>query len=118
VQIQTAGLDRGLQQARGAPIDPASQILSLTRIGGGVQISDRLFLSGDAGLCPLVQQQANAGLWNQFGVRLEYRVAGGVTLSGGIEPPTQSLLCGVANVRGFVLTPQQIGLDITAAWRF
>lgn len=118
VQIQTAGLDRGLQQAGGAPIDPASQILSLTRIGGGVQLSDRLFLSGDAGLCPLVQQQANAGLWNQFGVRLEYRVAGGVTLSGGIEPPTQSLLCGVANVRGFVLTPQQIGLDLTAAWRF
>ena len=118
VQIQTAGLDRGLQQAGGAPIDPASQILSQTRIGGGVQLSDRLFLSGDAGLCPLVQQQANAGLWNQFGVRLEYRLAGNVTLSGGIEPPTQSLLCGVANVRGFVLTPQQIGLDLTAAWRF
>lgn len=118
VQIQTAGLDRGLQQAGGAPIDPASQILSLTRIGGGVQLSDRLFLSGDAGLCPLVQQQANAGLWNQFGVRLEYRLAGGVTVSGGIEPPTQSLLCGVANVRGFVLTPQQIGVDLTAAWRF
>jgi translocation and assembly module TamB len=116
VQIQTAGLDRGLQQA-GAPVDPAQQILSLTRIGGGVQLSDRIFLSGDAGLCPFVQQQ-NASLWTQFGVRLEYRVSSAITLSGGVEPPTQSLLCGAANVRGFVLTPQQIGLDLTAAWRF
>lgn len=117
VQIQTAGLDRGVQQA-GAPSDPAQQILSSTRIGGGLQLSDRLFLSGDAGLCPFIQPQANASVWSQFGVRLEYRIATGVTLSGGVEPPQQMLLCTNASVRGFVLTPQQIGVDLTAAWRF
>jgi translocation and assembly module TamB len=118
VQIQTAGLDRGLQAAGAAPVDPAQQILSLTRIGGGVQLSDRLFLSGDAGLCPFVQPSANASVWNQLGVRLEYRLSSAFTASAGVEPPTQSLLCGAANVRGFVLTPQQIGLDLTSAWRF
>jgi translocation and assembly module TamB len=116
VQIQTGGLDRGL--AANTAVDPTQQILQNTRIGGGVQLSDKLFLSGDAGLCPLVQQQQNAGLWSQLGVRLEYRLSSAMRLSGGIEPPTQSLLCGQANVRGFVLTPQQIGLDLSAVWRF
>ncbi len=117
VQIQTAGLDRGLQQ-EGAPVDPTQQILRFTRIGGGVQLSDRVFLSGDAGLCPLVTQSASQSLWTQLGVRLEYRIGDGFTASASVEPPTQSLLCNTASVRGFALTPQQFGVDLTTAWRF
>ncbi len=118
VSIQTGGFDRGRSTASR---DFGSQLLSSTRVGGGIQLTDRTYLSGSVGLCPLAGQSSSAKplqISDLLGLKVEYRVSGTYSLSAGVEPSTNGLLCGDTNLRGFASTPPQVGLDFTGVWRF
>jgi hypothetical protein len=59
------------------------------------------------------------GLTNSIGLKVDYILRPGLTISGGMEPPTSAVLCAQeVSGRGFVATPLQFGLDLFRAWRF
>ncbi len=116
VSIQTAGLDRGGAQTGNR--DVTGQLLANTRVGGGIQLTDRTYLSGNVGLCPLAAQNQTFSITDLLGLRVEYRVNSTYALSASVEPSTAGLLCGQTNVRGFASTPPQLGFDFTGVWRF
>ncbi|HYV99086.1 MAG TPA: translocation/assembly module TamB domain-containing protein [Gemmatimonadaceae bacterium] len=121
VDLSTAGLDSYSGRFGGA-----ANVLRGTRLGAGKQLSDKLFMRLDAGLCQFGQLFDNtssfdvAGFANTLGVKFDYRLTNVLTTSVGLEPPTTALLCaqGGISARGFVPTPRQIGLDIIRLWRF
>jgi translocation and assembly module TamB len=102
----------------------AASVLSGTRFNCAKQLSDRLFVRLDAGLCqvgklvdPTLTSQT--ALRDAFGVKLDYRLSSEYLISAGVEPPTSAVSCREdAGARGFVPTPQQIGFDIFRLWRF
>jgi translocation and assembly module TamB len=107
-------------------------LLSTTRLAVDVQLSNRLFLSMSTGLCALGgQTSANepdaSGLKNFADAiegKLEYRLPAPApdrfALRFGREPGAIALRCNqtTANVRGFVPTPQQIGISLFRSWSF
>ncbi|MBI3792976.1 MAG: translocation/assembly module TamB [Gemmatimonadetes bacterium] len=117
VTIQTA-LDQGntgAQQNR----DVTQQLLANTRVGGGIQLTDRTYLSGNVGLCNLANGTSQAfTISDLLGLRVEYRVNSTYALSASVAPSTVGQLCDRNNPRGFAVTPQQLGFDFTGTWRF
>jgi hypothetical protein len=99
-----------------------------TRLGVGKQIDDRTFVSANAGLCQVGQfiggTSGSSGSSNPLsfadaiGFKIEHRLNAGFGVSAGVEPPTDALLCGGGNVRGFAPTPKQWGFDVFKTWRF
>lgn len=121
VQLQTSGLGVGDTRS----LRTASQgILAGTRLGVGKQLSDRVFVSANAGLCQLGNvvggDRFNAlDFAESIGVKVDYRLGGGLALSAGVEPPTSQLYCGRdVTTRGFAPTPRQWALDLFRTWRF
>ncbi|MHB1222895.1 MAG: translocation/assembly module TamB domain-containing protein [Gemmatimonadaceae bacterium] len=121
VQFQTSGLDQGdTRTLRSA----GQSILAGTRLGLGKQLSDRVFVSANAGLCQLGNvvggDRFNAlDFAESIGVKVDYRLGGGLALSAGVEPPTSQLYCGRdLTTRGFAPTPRQWALDLFRTWRF
>jgi len=116
----------GINEGGGAKITQSTAaVLEGTRFNCGKQINNRTFVRLDAGLCQVGQIVGGAGgvsaqgLANSIGVKLDYILRQGYTVSAGVEPPTQAALCSqTANARGFVSTPQQFGFDLFRAWRF
>lgn len=120
-QVSTAGL----AGYGGGIRDVGSGILSGTRFSCAKQVGDRAFLRLDAGLCQVGQLMTQDGnstplnLADAIGVKLDYLLSPGLTASVGVEPPTNAVLCALnSSARGFVPTPQQIGLDLFRSWRF
>lgn len=121
-QVSTAGLDA----YQGRLLSVGGRILQGTRFNCARQLSDRLFVRLDAGLCQvgkLVDGGSGApsqtALADAFGVKLDYRVADDLTVSAGVEPPTSAVFCrDDAGARGFAPTPRQIGVDLFRLWRF
>lgn len=97
-------------------------MLASTRLGGGVQIGGRTFVSATVGLCQLFgasQNSTGQPPLNSVGAKLEYRFSPNLSASVGREPPTSVLQCNnLSNARNFVPTPQQFGLDITRKWEY
>jgi len=121
VQVQTSGLLQGdTDNLRSA----GAGILAGTRLGVGKQLSDRVFVTANAGLCQLgnvVGGQAfnAADFAESIGVKVDYRLGGGLSLSAGVEPPTSQLFCSrQINARGFAPTPRQWAFDLFRTWRF
>ncbi len=121
VQFETSGLDQGDSRT----LRSAGQsILAGTRLGLGKQLSDRIFVSANAGLCQLGNvvggDRFNAlDFAESIGVKVDYRLGGGLALSAGVEPPTSQLYCGRdLTTRGFAPTPRQWALDLFRTWRF
>ena len=102
----------------------AASVLEGTRFNCGKQIGDKTFVRLDAGLCGVGQAMQGASmnasaLANAIGIKVDYIITRGYTLSAGVEPPTSAVLCTQSvNARGFVPTPQQFGFDLFRAWRF
>jgi translocation and assembly module TamB len=102
----------------------AAAVLEGTRFNCGKQVGDRAFVRLDAGLCQVGQFVGGsslnaAALANSIGVKLDYLLGQGYTLSAGVEPPTSAVLCNSnMSARGFVPAPQQFGFDLFRAWRF
>ena len=120
-RLSTSGREEGGQGIRGS----TAAVLEGTRFNCGKQIGDRAFVRLDAGLCQVGQlvQGGNNGsasaFANSIGVKIDYLLQRGLTLSAGVEPPTSAVLCSQSiNARGFVPTPQQFGFDLFRAWRF
>ena len=120
-RLSTSGIEEGGQGIVGS----TAAVLEGTRFNCGKQIGDRAFVRLDAGLCQVGQfvQGGNSGtasaFANSIGVKIDYILQRGLTLSAGVEPPTSAVLCSQSvNARGFVPTPQQFGFDLFRAWRF
>ena len=121
-QLSTAGLDAYQGRLR----DVSGKVLQGTRLNCAKQISDRLFVRLDAGLCQVGRlvdsgssSAATTPIADTFGAKLDYRLAPDLTLSVGVEPPTSALFCrDDASARGFAPTPRQLGVDLFRLWRF
>ena len=122
VQLSTTGLD-----AYGGGLrDVGGKVLQGTRLNCAKQLSDRVFVRLDGGLCQvgkLVDGGSGAAsstpIGDTFGAKLDYRLSNGFLLSIGIEPPTSAVSCrDDASARGFAPTPRQLGVDLFRLWRF
>jgi autotransporter translocation and assembly factor TamB len=109
-------------QARSA----GSGVLTGARINCGRQLGEKVFLRLDYGLCQVGQLVGgNSGtsdpltFADAIGLKVDYQLTTSLTLSGGIEPPTNAVLCTRdASARGFAPTPRQFGIDLLRLWRF
>ncbi|MBM4192878.1 MAG: hypothetical protein FJ202_00665 [Gemmatimonadetes bacterium] len=124
-QLSTAGLDA--YWAGGSSLrDVSGRVLQGTRFNCARQLSDRLFVRLDAGLCQVGELVGSGSATSTapsfadtFGAKVDYRMSRDLTLSLGVEPPTSAVFCRTdAGARGFAPTPRQIGLDLFRFWRF
>jgi translocation and assembly module TamB len=98
------------------------------RLGAEKQISNNLFVSFSAGLCPFSRdyqqqepnQNAIQGFVQALGAKLEYRFNPHLALQAGTDPPTTVLYCGRLNysLGSVVSTPRQWGLSLLRTWHF
>jgi hypothetical protein len=97
----------------------AAEAFAASRIGFGKQLSNRLFVRLDAGLCALVGSGASTDLSQTFGVSLDYRFRPRLRGSLSSAPSTNGASCAnQATGRGTALAPRQWGLDLDRSWRF
>jgi hypothetical protein len=102
-------------QNRGA----VANVFATSRLGVGKQLSDRVFLKVDAGLCALAGGNGSNELWQSFGVSLDYRFNRGLLGSLSSAPSTNGANCSnQAGSRGTALAPRQWGFDFNRTWRF
>ena len=120
VTFQAGGLD-----ATETGFGDASQtLLAGSRLGLGLQVSDRAFVSLDAGLCQVVDAAYGRGFRatdfaGSLGVKLDYRLSQMLIFSAGVEPGASALYCRTTDAaRGFAPTPQQWTFDLFRTWRF
>jgi translocation and assembly module TamB len=115
-QLQTATrtLNREFfQQGLGGPLE----ILAQSRIAFGKQLTERTFLSANAGLCSIGGQDAqNHRFLDAFGLTLEHRLNHGFSLQMSVEPATSAALCRTDAVE--FNRPRQFGLDLFREWSF
>ncbi len=120
VSFQTGFVDP--QERRLAGV--SQSILAGSRLGLGVQLSDRAFVSVNAGLCQFVDAAGGRGFSagdfaGALGVKVDYRLSPPLSLSAGVEPGANNLYCRAGGaVRGFAPTPQQWTFDLFRTWRF
>ena len=119
-QVSTGSLDeyKGLR-------DVGSSALSGSRFNCAKQLTDRVFIRLDAGLCGFGTLLGQGGsfdaqmLAEAIGLKVDYRLPHGVAASVGLDPSTSATLCTRdAVVRGFVPTPRQVGFDLFRSWQF
>ena len=122
VQFQTPVLDEAA--ASGGLRNAGVGLLAGTRLDLGRQIGSRAFVSANAGLCQ-VGDVLRGGAFNatdfaeSIGIKVDYRLGGGLGLSAGVEPPTASRACTQnVSIRGFAPTPRQWTFDLFRTWRF
>jgi len=78
--------------------------LSTARVGAGIQLSDRTFLTVTAGLCEVVTNQV-------IGASLEYRLGRPWTASAAFEPLIRE--CGIASSLSGLSSKYQMSFDLT-----
>lgn len=129
LQFNTGGLCDQTQLSAGV-YDPRQRdntvgVLAGTRLNCARQLGDRAFLRLDYGLCQVGQLVGGTGssdpltFTDAIGVKVDYQLNAALTLSGGMEPATNAMLCTTnASARGFAPTPRQFGLDLLRTWRF
>ena len=120
VTFQTGGLDA----AESGFGDASQTLLAGSRLGLGLQVSDRAFVSLQAGLCQVVDAAYGRGFRatdfaGSLGVKLDYRLSQALIFSAGVEPGASALYCRTTDAaRGFAPTPQQWTFDLFRTWRF
>ena len=98
---------------------PSTNAFAASRLGIGKQLSSRLFLKVDAGLCALAGGSTSTNLGETIGVSLDYRFHRGLLGSVSSAPSTNGATCANQSTsRGSALTPRQWGLDFDRVWRF
>jgi autotransporter translocation and assembly factor TamB len=96
-----------------------ASVFASSRLGVGKQLSNRVFLKVDAGLCALTGGNGSNELWQSFGVSLDYRINRGLLGSLSSAPSTNGANCSnQAGSRGTALAPRQWGFDFNRIWRF
>jgi translocation and assembly module TamB len=130
VQFNASFCDEGIGLSSGV-YDPAqgrgtNSILYGARLNCSRQIGEKTVVRLDYGLCQFGQiVGASTGnsdpltFADAIGLKVEHQLSNTFTLSAGIEPPTDALLCtSNATARGFAPTPRQFGIDLFKVWRF
>lgn len=111
--VEVSRANNALLPSQGAGL--ANSVFSGVQLGFGRQISDRTWVTLQAGLCRGQGQGQGLPNINSFGAKLERILAGGYGFSLSADPSTKDLFCGS---EGFAPTPRQYGLDFYRAWRF
>lgn len=92
-------------------------VLWQSRIAFGKQLTERTFLSANAGLCSIGGQDAqNHRFLDAFGLTLEHRLNHGFSVQMSVEPATSAALCRTDAVE--FNRPRQFGLDLFREWSF
>lgn len=95
----------------------AASVLSGSRIGIGKQLTERTFVTANAGLCSLTGTGDNPdqSFTQSLGLTVQQRLNAGWSVQLGIEPPAAALRCGRS---GVLNTPRQFGVDLFREWSF
>lgn len=121
VRFQGASPDAAAAQSNAREF--GRSILSGATVGGEKQISNNVFLSLNAGLCRLFNQQQVGGIGDQgslldaFGGKIEYRFDPNFSLQAGREQPYSARYC-TSQSFGSVATPSQLSFSLSRTWRF
>ncbi|HJR66952.1 MAG TPA: translocation/assembly module TamB domain-containing protein [Gemmatimonadaceae bacterium] len=111
-QLQTTQ-NRQFYQVDNDPLNLVWQ----SRIAFGKQLTERTFLSANAGLCSIGGQDSqNHRFLDAFGLTLEHRLNHGFSLQMSVEPATSAALCRTDAVE--FNRPRQFGLDLFREWSF
>jgi translocation and assembly module TamB len=98
-------------------------VLDATRVTGGKQIGDRVFVSLSFGLCAVNQLRQSRQLSTQqldnVGTRVEWRLPNNFAATVSAEPSASELACNQAGIsRGVLISPRQLGIDFSKRWEF
>jgi len=97
----------------------SSSALAGSRLGLGKQVSERTYLTLNAGMCSLRSGFDAAQFSETLGITLEQRLRPDLGLTLSSEPATDALYCAQGSVsRGAAPVPRQIGFDLFKKWRF
>ena len=111
-QLQTTQ-NRQFYQVDNDPLN----LLWQSRIAFGKQLTERTFLSANAGLCSIGGQDSqNHRFLDAFGLTLEHRLNHGFSVQMSVEPATSAALCRTDAVE--FNRPRQFGLDLFREWSF
>jgi translocation and assembly module TamB len=92
-------------------------VFAQSRIAFGKQLTERTFLSANAGLCTFGGSESqNHRFLDAFGLTLEHRLNHGFSLQMSVEPATSAALCRTDAVE--FNRPRQFGLDLFREWSF
>jgi translocation and assembly module TamB len=98
-----------------------------SRLTGGKQLGDRVFVSLSVGACGFRQigqgGSLNAGqldnVVGNIGTRVEWRLPSNFAVTGSAEPSASELACNQAGIsRGVLISPRQLGVDFSKRWEF
>jgi translocation and assembly module TamB len=99
-----------------------------SRIGLGKQVTDRVFITLNAGVCDLKNITGGGAqldpqfLQEKIGLSVEYRLPRRLTLAAGSEPAASAAACGQQGATGSsrtaITVPRQLTFDVSKAWRF
>ena len=95
--------------------------LAGSRLGLGKQISEKTFLTLNAGMCSLNAPGGFdvAQFSESIGISIERRIRPDFGLTLSSEPATSALYCAQGTVsRGAAPAPRQMGFDVLKKWRF
>jgi translocation and assembly module TamB len=91
-------------------------VIAQSRIALGKQLTERTFLSANAGLCTIAGDTQNHRFLDAFGLTLEHRLNHGFSVQMSVEPATSAALCRTDAVE--FNRPRQFGLDLFREWSF
>jgi translocation and assembly module TamB len=91
-------------------------VIAQSRIALGKQLTERTFLSANAGLCTFGGDAQNHHFFDAFGLTLEHRLNHGFSVQMSVEPATSAALCRTDAVE--FNRPRQFGLDLFREWSF
>jgi translocation and assembly module TamB len=91
-------------------------VFAQSRIAFGKQLTERTFLSANAGLCTFGGEAQSHRFLDAFGLTLEHRLNHGFSVQMSVEPATSAALCRTDAVE--FNRPRQFGLDLFREWSF
>lgn len=104
-----------------------NNVVDATRVTGGKQIGDRVFVSLSVGACGFRQIAQSRSLGSDqlenvvgnIGTRVEWRLPNNFSVTGSAEPSATELACNQAGIsRGVLISPRQLGVDFSKRWEF
>ncbi len=90
-------------------------------IGAEKQVTSKLYLNVNSGLCQLQNSPGNRNALTGLGAKAEYRFKPTLSLDLAYDPPTASRTCnadGQQSIVGLVPTPPNFSLAFSHTWRF
>lgn len=121
--VRFQGASPDATSAKSGATEFGRSFLTGATVGGEKQISNNVFLSLNAGLCRLFNQQQIGGAADQgslldaFGGKIEYRFDPNFSLQAGREQPYSARYC-TSQSFGSVATPSQLSFSLSRTWRF